>query len=515
MLRLLSHYLPLRKALLILSETIVLWGVLAAMGTAHLLDPSQLVYRTLALENLGIDRARLQGVLTALMLAILSQLAISFNELYDFRVSSSRYDRASRFVGSMGSATVACLLAVALAEIWELGSAFDFPGLTLVEKVRVVVFGLLAGFVLLFAWRMFFHQVLLRSRFDERVLILGSGKAGHTLAREMREHSDAGYAVAGILPEAPLASGAGEEAFDGELTGTADAVLKDLRLTEDGIERVGDAASRAPLSLPALVEELGIGTLVVALADRRRRLPIDELLQCRLAGVPVRDYDETFEHVAGKISVEALRPSYLIFNEGFLRNPWADLLKRAVDVALSLIGLFVLWPVMLATGLAVRLNSPGPMLFTQERVGRDGKSFILLKFRSMFTDAERSTGPVWAAKDDPRITNVGQFIRTSRLDELPQLLNVLAGQMSMVGPRPERPHFVGELAREIPYFQQRHLVKPGVTGWAQINYPYANTREDALQKLQFDLFYIKYQSFLFDLSILFNTIKVVLLRKGT
>ncbi|MDP6988446.1 MAG: TIGR03013 family PEP-CTERM/XrtA system glycosyltransferase, partial [Planctomycetota bacterium] len=514
MLRLLRHYLPLRKALLIASETVGLWIVLAAVGTAHLWEPTQLVYRALALENLGLERARLQAVLTALVLSVLSQLAIAFNELYDIRVSSSRYDRASRFVGSMGSATLACLAAVGLAEVWELGAAFDFPGLTLVGKVRVVVFGLLVGFVLLFAWRTLFHRVLLRSRFDERVLILGSGKAGHTLASEMREHADAGFAVAGILAEAPSANADSPDAFDGEVTGTADLLLDGLRLTEEGVERGGEEAGAAPVGLPDLVEELGIGTLVVSLADRRRRLPIDELLACRLAGVPVLDYDGVFERVAGKISVEALRPSYLIFNEGFVRNPWADLLKRAVDVLLSLVGLLVLWPVILATGLAVRWNSPGPMLFTQERVGRDGRPFTLLKFRSMRADAESETGPVWAATDDPRITSVGHFIRRTRLDELPQLLNVLAGSMSMVGPRPERPHFVAELVREIPYFSQRHLAKPGVTGWAQINYPYANTREDALQKLQFDLFYIKYQSFLFDLSILFNTIKVVLLRKG-
>jgi lipopolysaccharide/colanic/teichoic acid biosynthesis glycosyltransferase len=170
---------------------------------------------------------------------------------------------------------------------------------------------------------------------------------------------------------------------------------------------------------------------------------------------------------------------------------------------------------MALTAVAVRFDSPGPILFKQERIGRDGKPFTLIKFRSMYADAEKRTGPVWATEDDPRITRAGRFIRKARLDELPQLFNVLAGNMSLVGPRPEREHFVNELARQIPYYRQRHIVKPGVTGWAQINYPYGNTVEDALQKLQFDLFYIKNQSFLFDLSILFNTIKTVVLRKGT
>jgi exopolysaccharide biosynthesis polyprenyl glycosylphosphotransferase len=177
--------------------------------------------------------------------------------------------------------------------------------------------------------------------------------------------------------------------------------------------------------------------------------------------------------------------------------------------------LLLTWPLMIATAIAVRLDSPGPILFSQERVGRDNKPFTLFKFRSMRADAEKQSGPVWATADDPRVTRVGRIIRRLRLDELPQLFHVLAGDMSMVGPRPERPHFVADLGARIPYFGQRHIVKPGLTGWAQINYRYGSTFEDAVQKLQYDLFYIKNQSLLFDLSILFNTVKIVILRKGT
>ena len=190
-------------------------------------------------------------------------------------------------------------------------------------------------------------------------------------------------------------------------------------------------------------------------------------------------------------------------------------MKRAVDVVVSIVMLLVLWPVMLATALTVRLTSPGPVLFTQERVGQDGRPFVLMKFRSMRADAEKLSGPVWASEDDPRITAFGRFMRKTRLDELPQLFNVLAGSMSLVGPRPERQHFVDQLAERIPYFQLRHIVKPGVTGWAQISYPYGNTEEDALHKLQYDLFYIKNYSVLFDLSILISTVKTVVLRRGT
>ncbi len=229
----------------------------------------------------------------------------------------------------------------------------------------------------------------------------------------------------------------------------------------------------------------------------------------------MREREALYEQITGKIAVEALRPSYLIFNDGFARHPFTELGKRAVDVVVARIMLALTWPLMLATAIAVRIDSPGPILFSQERVGLDNKPFTLFKFRSMRADAEKQSGPVWATQNDPRITRCGKFIRKTRLDELPQLFNVLAGHMSLVGPRPEREHFVQDLSEKIPYFRQRHIVKPGLTGWAQINYRYGSTFEDAVQKLQYDLFYIKNQSLLFDLSILFNTVKIVILRKGT
>ncbi len=272
-----------------------------------------------------------------------------------------------------------------------------------------------------------------------------------------------------------------------------------------------------PLSEPLfeLVKRMEIDIVVVALQDRRGNLPTDQLLRCRLAGIQVKEREALYEQITGKIAVEALRPSYLIFNDGFSRSPAADIAKRVVDVVFSLTGICLTWPVMLATALAVRIDSPGPALFRQDRVGFDNSEFTLYKFRSMRTDAEATTGAVWAKDNDPRITRCGRFIRKARLDELPQLFNILGGDMSLVGPRPERRVFVESLKQQIPYYEQRHIVKPGLTGWAQINYPYGNTVEDALQKLQYDLFYIKNQSLLFDLSILFNTIKTVVLRKGT
>ncbi len=512
MLRVLSHYLPVRKALLILSEMLILWAVFALAGGHHLWEPSREVHRALARARISMstETALWHCYISAFLLAVLVQFTISFNELYEFRVSLSRYDRARRFVSSMGSALFVSLFVVVLAHVWKLGNAFDFPGLSLPQKVRTLVFAMLVGFPLLFTWRTFFHGLLHKARFYERVLILGSSKAAHSLANEMREHAASGYEIAGIISEQQAQPGT---AFDPGQTETRDLVLQEVHISEAGLAIKDSVAEQG--ALIELVGKLEINEIVVALADRRGKLPTDELLRCRLAGIPVRDYDSVFENVTGKISVESLRPSYLIFNEGFARHPWADLLKTLMDGTLSLIMLFVLWPVMIISAIAVRLSSPGPALFSQERVGRDGRPFTLIKFRSMYVDAESRTGPVWATEDDPRITPVGRFMRKTRLDELPQLFNVLAGSMSLIGPRPERQVFVDELAQKIPYFRQRHILKPGLTGWAQINYPYGNTVEDALQKLQYDLFYIKYQSFLFDLSILFNTIKIILLRRGT
>jgi len=514
MLRVLRHTLPLRKALLILSETLILWVTVALGGTAHLFNPTDRLYRTLADEGYSLSsEAGLTSWISAFFVAVLCQLAITFNELYDFRVSVSKYDRAQRFVGSMGSALALSLITVVLAHVWGLQPILDFPGLSLARTVQMLVFMLMVGFAVLYSWRSLFHLMLQRADMHQRVLILGSGKAAHMLAKEMRLHAASGYEIAGLIPE--QAEREGMPVFDSTETQTGDLLWQRCSVSEAGVTEDDDAGDPQPVCLLELCRAKHIDGIVVALADRRRKLPTNALLDCRLAGMRVEDYEGIFERVTGKIAVEALRPSYLIFNEGFTRNRLGELVKRTVDFMLAAIGIVLTFIPMILTAIMVRRDSPGPVLFAQERVGADGRPFTLFKFRSMRVDAEKHTGPVWAQEDDPRITKVGKFIRKTRIDELPQLFNVLTGDMSLVGPRPERPHFVDELAEQIPYFRLRHIVKPGVTGWAQINYPYGNTVEDALQKLQYDLFYIKYQSVLFDLSIIFNTVKTVLLRKGT
>jgi sugar transferase (PEP-CTERM system associated) len=256
-----------------------------------------------------------------------------------------------------------------------------------------------------------------------------------------------------------------------------------------------------------------VDRIIVALDERRGKFPLEQLLFCRLKGIPVDDGIAFTEQLAGKLSVESLHPSFLIFSDGFKRSAIFKRLKRVLDISGSLFGLIVFSLVSVIISFAIRLESKGPVLYRQKRVGEDGKIFHLLKFRSMRADAE-ANGPVWAQKDDQRVTRVGRIIRKLRLDEVPQMFNVLRGEMSFVGPRPERPFFVEQLKSEIPFYSERHVVKPGITGWAQISYPYGASKEDALEKLKYDLYYIKHMSLLFDLLIVLQTVKIVLLGKG-
>lgn len=523
MFRVLRHYLPLRKALLILSETVLLTLALVAWTTLHLWEPTDAVRIALARalpEAYNAETAMWMCLRSSILLAVLAQLAISFNELYDVRISGSRYHRAARFVESAGSSLALVLLTTWLAHVWKLNTVLDFPPLSIGEKVKTLVFGLLSGFLALYLWRGLFHWLLSSANFGQRTLILGSGRAAHALAREMIERPDAGFDLVAMIeePDVQRIEEARAHAPQSQLNLGAEQDTQAQR--QDGVRvdtrtLVLPALSKDAAELPTIASERNIDLIVVALQDRRMLLPTDALLACRMAGIDIREYEALYEQITGKIAVESLRPSYLIFNEGFHHNPWNELGKRILDVSATLVMLLLSWPLMLLTALAVRMDSPGPALFSQERIGRDGRPFTLYKFRSMRTDAETRSGPVWATENDPRITRVGRFIRKTRLDELPQLFNVLAGTMSLVGPRPERAHFVDDLATRIPYFRQRHRVKPGLTGWAQINYRYGASFADAVQKLQYDLFYIKNQSLLFDLSILFNTVKIVLLRKGT
>lgn len=258
-----------------------------------------------------------------------------------------------------------------------------------------------------------------------------------------------------------------------------------------------------------------IGKVIVAFSDARGQLPTLSLLGLKVRGIEVVDGVTFVEQAMGKIPIDSLRPSTLVFSEGFKRPFWIRPLKRLLDILFTSIGLVISLPLSLIVAILIKLESKGPIFYIQERIGENGKVFRLIKFRSMKADAEAQTGPVWAEEKDPRTTKVGAILRFLRIDEIPQMINVLMGEMSFVGPRPERPPFVEMLRKKIPYYDLRLSIKPGITGWAQIKYQYGSSKEDAAEKLQYDLYYIKHLSLLFDLSILFETVHVVLTGKGS
>jgi len=546
MLHVLRHYRPFQKSLLIASETVLFTLVVMTGLSLHLWKLTSENAVLLAQEGLDQEAALWRCFLSSMMVAVLAQVAIGFNELYDFRISGSRYDRAARFLGSAGSAVILVVVCVGLMEVAEVDRVLDFPGLPLSQVVVILTSTMILGFTLLYFWRNLFHAMLRYTKLNSRLLILGSGRLARRLVQDLRVREGSGYELVGVVyresekaerrrgdrRRAPREGGTGNPWFEASTSSAATMPAGRLVPMESAARKLASAENRLVLttdpdeeaeataelceeSIHRLALRLDVNDIVVAFEERRGSLPTEELLACRLDGIVVQEAEAFYERLTGKIPAEGMRPSYLIFNYGFVQHPLAAGLKRLVDIVIAAVGILLSWPIMVATAILIRLDSPGPILFRQERVGAHGRPFTVMKFRSMREDAEKHTGPVWATQDDPRITRIGNFLRKTRIDEIPQLFNVLAGSMSMVGPRPERPSFVEELGEKIPYFNQRHIVKPGITGWAQICYSYGNTLEDALQKLQYDLFYIKYQSTIFDLSILFNTVRTVLLRKGT
>ena len=264
------------------------------------------------------------------------------------------------------------------------------------------------------------------------------------------------------------------------------------------------------LRLADLAKEQEVEEIVVALDNRRRGMPVNALLDCKLAGIAVTEYSTFWERETGRVDLDALHPSWLIFSDGFVGGLMQTISKRGLDLLASLAILVWTFPLLIVTAIAVRVESRGPILYLQERVGLLGKPFNVMKFRSMSTDAEKDGVPKWAAVNDSRVTTVGRIIRKSRIDEIPQVLNVFNGEMSLIGPRPERPFFVDKLREVIPHYAERHRVKPGISGWAQLNYPYGASDEDAVQKFQFDLYYVKNYSLFLDLLVLVQTVRVVL-----
>jgi sugar transferase (PEP-CTERM system associated) len=407
------------------------------------------------------------------LVTVIYQLCLYYNDFYDLTLVHSNRELVVRLLQAAGAASIVL-------------SALYFLQPRLMIGNGIFVSALFVFLIAILGWRLAFNRVTGSLKFEERVLFVGTVEVARKVARQILDQHDFGYRIIGFIDDD--AARIGERIVNPAIVGT-------------------------PADIEQLIARHHVDRIIVGLSDRRGKLPVQELLRAKMAGIRVEDATTTYERVTGKILIDDLRPSWLIFSDGFRVSRLMRLMKRSIDLTLSLALLILAIPAMLATALAIVLEDGRPVLYRQDRVGENGRTFTLSKFRSMCKDAETGT-PMWARDGDERITRVGRIIRATRLDELPQLWNVIRGDMSFVGPRPERPYFVEELSKDIPFYQQRHAVKPGITGWAQVKYRYGSSREDATEKLRYDLYYIKHLSIVFDLTIVFDTVKVVLFRKG-
>ncbi|HEX8090503.1 MAG TPA: TIGR03013 family XrtA/PEP-CTERM system glycosyltransferase [Blastocatellia bacterium] len=418
-----------------------------------------------------------RGWMKLLLVTFVIQWAFYLFDLYDPRTTRSYRRVITSLCVALGAATALLSILFYAAPAMELGR-----GIFLVEMAFVTA--LIPAWRLVIAWGEGHPHLGVR----ERVLILGSGEQAIEIARATLERRGAGFHIVGFVDNTP------------ELVGKSLINPTVLGLTDD---------------IGMLVERHQVDRIVVAVEDRRGKFPTEELLNLTLSGrIAVEESAQFYERLTGKIASEMLRPSWLIFSRGSRYSSVANHVRRMLNVGLAAVGFVLSLPVMISTAIAVKLDSRGPIFYTQERVGKNGRTFKIIKFRSMCAGAESCSGPVWAEASDPRVTRVGRVIRKLRLDELPQFINVIRGDMNFVGPRPERPVFVERLSEVVPYYSQRHLIKPGLTGWAQIKYPYGASVEDAIEKLRYDLYYIKNQSLLLDAAIVFETVKTVLFGRG-
>src|SRR4051812_6012699 len=451
-----------RSSTLIMSETALILGAVAVSAYVRL---GAQAWPLLVADMLP----------KALVITLVCQLCLYYGDLYDDpRIAGNRTELLVRILRALG------ITLLILAGLYTM-----FPGLTVAPGVLAPAASLAVAAVI--GWRLTFAWAARQVGPRERLLLVGSSGAGLSLGHELHEREELGAQIVGFVD--------------------ADATVR------TGLEPLAYLGTVE--DIPALVRARSIDRVVVSLADARGKLPMEKLLELRLDGVHFDHLASVYEEYTGKIAVENLRPSWLVFSPGFRKTRLLTTAKRTLDVAAAGLALVLTLPLLLVIVIAVRLTSRGPALYHQQRVGQHGRIFTVHKFRSMREDAEAATGPVWAAKSgDPRVTPIGRFLRRSRLDEVPQLWNVLKGDMSFVGPRPERPEFVADLTRQIPFYGQRHVVRPGVTGWAQVRYTYGASVEDALQKLQYDLYYIKNLSLALDLFIILDTVKTVILRRG-
>ncbi|MGA9070784.1 MAG: TIGR03013 family XrtA/PEP-CTERM system glycosyltransferase [Terracidiphilus sp.] len=454
MIRLFNVYYPTRTLVLLCCEVLLVAASFLIAAVFMVQD----IYIALFYEN---------GMVKVAGVTALTMLLTYYFDLYGPRRTSAGWEIYFRL-----------LLVLSVLSFILAGLLFFSPDLDIGPNVLVVGVSILA--VVLFVWRWAYEWILAFPIFRERVYVLGCGERARSVVQLLRETRGAGMEVIGW-----------KEDVD----------------PQGGLDRFAAELSAFRQSRP------GIDRIIVAMEDRREAMPVRELLDLRVRGVLIENASTLQERLSGKLPLDGLNPSTLIFTDGFRMSPSQQLFRRLLSFVVSLTALLICLPFIPFIILAVRLSSPGPVFFTQTRVGQRGQLFTAIKFRTMRQDAE-AQGAVWASQNDPRVTPVGGFMRKTRLDEIPQLWNVLRGEMAFVGPRPERPEFVQWLSQEIPYYDLRHMIRPGITGWAQVRYRYGASLKETRHKLEYDLYYIKHQSIGLDLLIMFETIKTIILRRG-
>ncbi len=403
------------------------------------------------------------------------QICFYYSDLYNVHTTRTRYEQLLCLGQSLGAG---CL---ALGLVY-----YVFPSLLIGRGVFFISTALAATFVMVS--RIALDRAWQFAAPRQNILILGTQELALTVARELTRREDLNLQLVGFVQTAG-STDEQQELFGRPIVGGAD-------------------------KLEQIATEKNVARIIVALEDRRLKMPTRDLVTLRVRGVRVEDAHSTISSLSGRVWLNTVQPSWFVFTDGFHRSRTTLVLKRMIDVSIALVALVVSLPLMLLLAIAIRLDSKGPAIYRQRRVGYRGQGFDMLKFRSMCADAEKLNGAAWAQKDDPRVTRVGRFIRKVRLDELPQLINIIRGDMSFIGPRPERPVFVDQLRQQISYYDERHSVRPGLSGWAQVQYGYGASLEDAIRKLEYDLFYLKNMSVLFDFAIMLRTVRIVLTGNG-
>jgi len=495
--RLFRVYYPLRALVLLAVEALLVWFSFVA-GTT--LQNQENWWLLLNVEG---------GYLKILGVTGFVLLFSHWLDLYDTSVLGAKWDQVFRILLVLGS------VALGLSVIGYLFPQFLPGNGSLLTGIIILMFTL-------FLWRVAYGWIVQQPYFRQRVYVLGTGDRAERLIKGLRQRAGLGIDVVGwtgdieeggmLEPDEPALLPSRQEQASGGLMYESDGSALLTSAPPDGIHRL--TRESVASHLMSVVRERGVHRVIVAMPDRRGTLPVEELLALRLSQVKIEEATSWLEKITGRIEVDQLYPSWLIFAEGFRFSAFNRMLRRVANLTAALVGLIFALPVIPLVALAVKFSSPGAVFYRQKRVGRGGTIFYCYKFRTMRQDAEADTGATWATDNDPRITRVGKLLRSSRLDEIPQLWCVLTGDMHFVGPRPERPEFVEWLSKEIPYYSVRHTVRPGITGWAQVQYKYGNTLEDAREKLQHDLFYIKNASLGLDFWIAFQTVKIVLLGRG-